>query len=471
MKRWKCSVCGRIFEGEEPPVPCPVCKAGREAFVELPTEATLWKCSVCGRIFEGEEPPVPCPVCKAGREAFVQMQADAQTYHVDTQEQYVIVGGGVAGVEAAKALRKRDGTGSITVVSMENCLPYNRPILSSVLAKDTLLEDILLEADSFYEEHDIQLLKGVQDLSIEIANKTLALSNGEELPYTKLLLATGANPFNPIKTGEGGVPVRVLRSFADAEELVHAAAGKRVVLVGGGILGLEATVALRGRSCVVTVVEFAPRLMSLQADEEASRRLQQALNSMGIETCCGLSVQGTDASGAVLSDGSHLKCDVVLASMGVRSEVSLAAAAGLNIGRGIVVDDAMRTSMSDIWAAGDCAEYDGRVIATAGAAAAMGEVAGASMAGDAGLRYKPIIPATYFACPGFAMLSVGNVQQTGEDAVYNNESTGSYRRLALQNGRLVGALFVGETNPGAAAVQAVEQNRPLAEAAHLLAPE
>jgi NAD(P)H-nitrite reductase large subunit len=390
---------------------------------------------------------------------------------VDTQEKYVIVGGGVAGVEAAKALRKRDGTGSITIVSMEDCLPYNRPVLSRVLAKDTFFEEILLETDGFYKQHNIRLLKGVQDLSIETTGKTLVLSNGEELSYTKLLLATGANPLNPIKMGEGGVPVCVLRSFVDAKELVRAAAGKRVVLVGGGILGLEAAVALQGRGCAVTVVELAPRLMSLQADEEASRRLQKALNSMGIETCCGLSVQSTDTGGAVLSDGSHLECDLVLASMGVRSEASLAAAAGLKVGRGIVVDDTMHTSGPDIWAAGDCAEYDGRVAATAGEAAAMGEVAGASMTGDTGLRYNPIVPATSFACLGFAMLSVGDVLRAGEDAVYNNEGIGGYRRLVLQNGRLVGALFVGETNPGAKAVQAVEQNQPLAEAAHLLAPE
>lgn len=471
MKEWKCTVCGRIFEGDEPPIPCPVCKAGREAFIELAAAATLWKCAVCGRIFEGNEPPVPCPVCKAGREAFTKISEAPSAYHTDTDAHYVIVGGGVAGIEAAKTLRQHDGTGSITVVAEENCLPYNRPILSTVVAKGLPLEKILLEPAEYYEQHNIRLLMGVRDVSIDPDAKMVSLSDGQVLPYTKLLLATGSRPFNPIQTGEGGVPVRVLRSFIDAEELVHAATGKRVVLVGGGILGLEAAVALHGHGCHISIVEFAPRLMSLQADEEASCRLQKAIEAMGIQVYCGASVQSTDATGAVLNDGTHIDCDLVLASMGVRSEVGLATSIGLTMGRGIVVDDVMRTSAPDIWAAGDCAEYEGRVVATAGVAMAMGRVAGASMAGDQSQVYRPIVPAAYFSCPGFIMLSVGAVQQdTAEYTLYQDDTKGIYRRLVFKDGVLGGVLFVGNTSGGANAVQAVERAAPIAEALALLVP-
>lgn len=466
MKRWKCTVCGRIFEGEEPPVPCPVCKAGREAFVELAAVAAQrWKCTVCGKIFEGEEPPVPCPVCKAGREAFQKIEEKA-AYQNNTDNFYVIVGGGIAGVEAAKALRQRDATASITLVSAEAHYPYNRPTLSNVMAKGLSCDEIMLEQPNFYTEHKICLMTGIMAEEIDVPGKRVLLSGGQALPYTKLLLDTGANSFNPIQYGPGTVPVRVLRSFEDAAALTQLAKGKKVVLVGGGILGLEAAMALKELSCSITVVEYAPRILSLQADEEVSARLQKVLEQQGIRVITGASVTAADASGAVLSDGTHLSANLVLASMGVRSETGLAKAAGLQIGRGIVVDQYMRTSQQDIWAAGDCAELEGRVQATATAAAAMGQAAGAAMAGDQAQPYRPVTQATAFHCPGFALFSVGSVAGQ-ETAMYKNETTGAYRRLFLDKGRLIGALFEG-ANPGARAVQAVESNLPLAEALPLL---
>lgn len=469
MKRWKCLVCGHIFEGDTPPVPCPVCGAGEASFVLLEDGAPAqWRCTVCGQLFDGDAPPVPCPVCGANAAAFERVEATETLWQKDTDDRFVIVGGGLAGLEAAKAIRARNATASITMVSGENHLPYNRPALSRVLADGLSFANLLLEEEDFYQRQNIEIISGVLASTVEPAAKTVTLTNGTVLPYTKLLLATGAKPFNPIKHAHGSIPVKVLRCYEDAVDLMHFAAGKRVVLVGGGILGLEAAVALRSRGAAVTVVEYASRILPLQTDEAVSAMLAGRLEKLGIGLLCGASVTEATRHGVVLNDGASMAADLVLASMGVRSEMALAVNIGLELSRGIVVDEFMRTSHPDIWAAGDCAEYNGRVQAIAGAASSMGAVAGAAMAGDLQAPYQPFVPATVFEVQGFSLFSAGAVsQETEESALYQNKATKQYRRLFFAGGKLCGVLYVGQ-NPGAKALRALAAKTPAAEAFSLL---
>lgn len=469
MKKWKCTVCGQIFEGENPPVPCPVCGAGEEAF-ELLEESgpALWKCTVCGQVFDGVAPPVPCPVCGAGESAFERVEAEETTFSNDTADKFVIIGGGVAALEAAKALRKRNATAEITMVMSEKHLPYNRPALTDVVGDGLTLCNLILEEKEFYAELNVRLLQGVTAKSVDTENKVVVIENGEKIPYTKILLAVGSYPFNPIKQDADSVPVHVLRTYEDAEKLVDDAKGKRVVVVGGGILGLEQAVALRERGSIITVVEHAPRILSLQADGEASARLTHCLEMIGIRIITGMSVASTGAHGITLSDGSQMAADVVLASMGVRSETTLACQLGLEVNRGIVVDEFMHTSHPDVWAAGDCAEFTGRVQALVGAAASMGATAGASMTGDETAHYKPFVPATAFECPGYSLFSVGMIADgAAETVLYQNNYSKNYKRLFFNRNVLAGALFVGE-NAGAKAVKAVETGAPLSRALELL---
>ena len=239
-----------------------------------------------------------------------------------------------------------------------------------------------------------------------------------------------------------------MRYYEDAAALGADCAGKRVVVVGGGILGLEAACALHARGAHVTVVELGPRLLSIQADAAVSAMIESKLYEMGMTVITGKSVDSATPAGALLSDGAAMAADVVLASLGVRSDVSLALAIGLDLSRGIVVDAHMRTSHPDIWAAGDCAEFSGRVLAIAGAASAMGLAAGASMAGDDTAPYAPFLPSTFFELPGLSMFSAGNVdEKTAESAVYTNTATGVYRRLFYEQSHLSGVLFVGGAEP------------------------
>lgn len=319
-----------------------------------------WRCTVCKRVFEGDAPPAPCPVCGAGLEAFElvveQAAPAAPAYRRDTNDQYLIIGGGIAALEAARAIRQRDATGGVTILSGERHLPYNRPGLPTLIAGGCGMQDLFLEPESFYPAQHIQVQLGTLATGIDPCKQLVSLSTGENLPYTKLLLATGANPFNPIKSAHGSVPVKVLRCFEDAMDLAGFSAGRKVVLVGGGILGLEAAIALHARGARVTVVEFANRILPIQTDLTVSRLLSDHLRRLGIELICGGSVTESVASGALLADGTTLPADLILASMGVRSQVDLAVAIGLELGRGILVDNHMHTSRAGIWAAGDCAE-------------------------------------------------------------------------------------------------------------------
>ncbi|MDL2219064.1 FAD-dependent oxidoreductase [Ruminococcaceae bacterium OttesenSCG-928-O06] len=469
MAKWRCTVCGKEFEGDAPPVPCPVCGAGAAAFEQVRLPATArWRCTVCAQIFTGDAPPVPCPVCGAGQAAFELLEEAESAFVRDTKDKFVIIGGGLAGLEAAKAIRKRNRTAAITMVTAEHHCPYNRPALARVVADGASLASLLLEPEEFYPQNNVTLAKDTIATAINPAAHTVALSTGQALPYTKLLLATGATPFNPIRHTHGSVPVKVLRSFEDAMDLVGYARGRRVLLVGGGILGLEAAIALRERGATVTVVEFAPRILPLQTDEAASAMLAGRLQALGIALHTGLSVTEATEGGVVLSNGATMAADLVLASMGVRSEVSLALAIGLNLGRGIVVDEYMRTSHADIFAAGDCAEFEGRVQAIAGAASGMGAVAGAAMAGDTGAPYRPFVPATAYEVPGFSLFSCGVVsEEPAQEIVARDALRGSYKRLFFNGGALTGALFVGE-NPGAAALRALAEGAPPAKAVQLL---
>ncbi len=366
----------------------------------------------------------------------------------DSNEQYVIIGGGIASLSAARAIRSRDKTGAITMVCGENHPPYSRPSLPGVMADGLSFESLLLEGDLWYAENRVALLLGKRVLSIDAGARSLALDDGAVLPYTKLLLATGSQPFNPVKSAPGAIPVLSLRSYEDAAALGADCAGKRVVVVGGGILGLEAACALHARGAHVTVVELGPRLLSIQADAAVSAMIESKLYEMGMTVITGKSVDSATPAGALLSDGAAMAADVVLASLGVRSDVSLALAIGLDLSRGIVVDAHMRTSHPDIWAAGDCAEFSGRVLAIAGAASAMGLAAGASMAGDDTAPYAPFLPSTFFELPGLSMFSAGNVdEKTAESAVYTNTATGVYRRLFYEQSHLSGVLFVGGAEP------------------------
>ncbi len=414
-----------------------------------------WKCTVCGQVFVGDRPPDPCPVCGADEDAFVLLpDAVESTFRRDTLDRFVIIGGGAAGFEAAKAIRARNNTATVRLIAGEGLLPYNRPQLSDALADGLSFDNMVLEPYAFFGLNNIELITAASATTVDPSAQEVTLSDGRKLGYDKLLLATGANPFNPLPRTEDAIPCFTLRGYRDVLDIEAQCRGKRAIVVGGGILGLEAALALRERGATVCVFELGERALPLQADTRASAILTRALESQGISIRTVISVKRFIPGGAELTDGAIVDADFALASIGVRSEVSLAKAMGLDVGRGIVVDAFMRTSAPGAFAAGDCAEYQGRVAGLWAAAVAQGQIAGASMCGDQQMPYEPIVPATAFEVGGVQLFSAGTLQGKAH-MTHESELTGAYRRLYFQDGKLCGAVFVGDVSGSAKVMEMI----------------
>ncbi len=378
-------------------------------------------------------------------------------------ELYIIAGGGTAALAAARAVRARDRKTGLRMLCGEGVLPYSRPFLTDTVK--TGEKAALLVGPEWYEKNNIETVFE-KAAAIDPDRKTVFLGNGESVRYSKLLVATGANPFNPVKIVEGGIPVFTLRTEKDAEAIIEKCGrSKKAVVAGGGILGVEAAIALAARGLEVTICELADRLMKLTADEALSSEMTDYLKKLRIDSVTGTSIAENTAAGAALTNGGFIEADFILVSAGIRSETAVAKAAGLAVNRGIVVDNHMAASVPDIYAAGDCAEYNGRVAGLATAAAEQGSVAGAAMAGDISAVYAEKPTATYFNIKDFNFVSVGRVGLAYGQPVAPSKGA----RLYIENGEVIGAVLTGDAAK-ARIVSAVQKKLPLDQIVSLITP-
>jgi nitrite reductase (NADH) large subunit len=364
---------------------------------------------------------------------------------------YVLVGGGAASASAALAIRKLDAEGEVLVVTEEPYPFYSRIRLLGFLAGDIAEEELFLFKSQWYEEHRIRLLKGARAERLLPQRRQLVLAGSDTIVYDRLLLATGSVPFVPPVEGVGLEGVFTLRGLDDVKALATYARDKESVLVlGGGALGLEAGYALRKKGLRVKVAEVAPRLLPRQLDEDCARMLQGHLQKLGLEFHLGVRARrllGEKRVEAVeLDDGRVLQAQVVLVSAGVRPRVELARSSGLRLQRGIVVDDSLRTSCADIWAAGDCAEHRGVCYGFWAAAQGQGRVAGTNMAGGKAL-YEGTIAAYTVRIAGLEVFSAGDIEPEGpyECILSKDEQGCAYRKVALKEGRITGCILMGRT--------------------------
>lgn len=312
-------------------------------------------------------------------------------------KRYFILGGGVAALSAAKAIRKTDPSGLIVMLTEENALPYSRIMLTKQLLKDVSAADLSLEKASWYDApgRDIIPLTGRKVASIDTEKKTVTLDDGLVFPYDKLVYALGARCFIPPFEGSGSDKVVAIRTASDAarvRELVKTA--RSVAVIGGGVLGLEAAWALHQAGVAVSVVEFAPRLMPRQLNEMQSARVAEAIEVSGAKLYLSASAAKYNGSVLTLQDGREIPADMVIVSAGVRANAEIAAAAGIRMERKVIVDERMQTSAPDVYAAGDCAEYE-LSYALWAEAREMGEVAGINAAGGDAV-YKVVPRAMHF---------------------------------------------------------------------------
>ncbi len=362
---------------------------------------------------------------------------------------YLIAGNGVAGTTAAEQVRKFDPNGEVTVVTEEDVPFYYRLRLNEFIAGEIDLDKLIARKDSWYRDNRIDLRLGVRLVEGDPSARTVRDKEGHEYSYDRLLIATGSHSFIPPINGAGMEGVHALRSIADARALVDAAGGSTdAVLIGGGLLGLEAGNALRKLGKKVCVIEFFPRLLPRQLDEEGAKLLRRIMEEMGFSFRLGAKTAGISGANKVssveLEDGETLPAQMVVISAGVRPNLELADSFGLDKDKGIKVDDTMNTSVRDIFAAGDVAEHRGIPYGIWPAALEQGKIAGVNMAGGSG-RYDGTTMANTLKVVGVDLASAGDIDADGKLESRVETRDGVYRKVVLDGGTIKGCIMLGDT--------------------------
>jgi len=476
---WICRVCGHIHYGDSPPDECPVCGAPAEDFdpyVEpappAPSLAAgLWRCPICGYTTDAAGPPDECPTCGAARDLFEREGAAehpaAPTPRRDGRR-ILIIGGGIAALSAAESVRSADPTADITLATREHEPPYYRLNLTRYLAGEVARESLRMRSLGWYDSAGISLWLDAEASSIDLVERVVRFHDGRAATYDRVVLATGAHAFVPPIPGADRTGVRVLRTIEDADWLLERAApGARIVCIGGGILGLETAGALARRGCEVTLLESFDWLLPRQLNRQASINLQARVESIGVRVLLRASTAeitiGDSSGGVQLDDGRFEPADVVTITTGVRSNTHLARRAGIATDRGILVDDAMRTSAADVYAAGDAVEHRGSLYGLWMPAKLQGAVAGANAAGRDD-SFTGVPRSNTLKVLGVDMLSIGEFEPAdGSYVVIDGERDGAYLRFVFHDSRLVGSVMVGDVSAAQAAKRAVESGVEMTE--------
>lgn len=425
---------------------------------------SYWKCTVCGEIFESALPPQSCPVCGAGAEAFTEYVPEVVTFRSDKALRVGIVGGGAAAVAAAQAIRIRNETAEIFIFSREKIIPYYRPVMTKAIAEKVDDEQFYMHHENFYKDNRITLHLNQEIKALDTEKRALVLADGSRETFDKIIIATGARNFVPPIQGtqlKGVVALREKDHFNELERLLDGGP-KRIVVMGGGLLGLETAWELKMLGHQVDVFEASPIILPRQLDTEGALLLKQTIEESGVNVHLGVFVEaitgGEQVRGVELRGGRVMPCDVVVVSTGTRTNLDLAKNSGIETRSAIIVNERMQTSNTDIYAAGDCAQFDGKVEGLWETALEQGKVAGAHAAGD-DVVYARRQNGVTFNAFGVRLFSVGDLG-ADDTAEYRTVSSTdqlnrTYRRFYFRDGRLVGGVLMNDqaqTNPLLAAV-------------------
>lgn len=390
----------------------------------------------------------------------------------------VIIGASAAGLTAAQEARKVSTTADITLVSEEKHLPYHRPSLTELIGDDSVEKRaaFYLQPERWFTEQRITLLRGVKATAVDREKRTVILSDGTTLSYDRLILAVGSKPFVPMAGVLEKENVFAVRTLDDARKVSHCADNaKNAVIIGGGLLGMEAANALLKKKLAVHIIELADRALPIQLDPEGSLFFAKLIAAHG--ATLHLAAQ-TDrlagekrATAVVLKSGEEIPADLVIFSIGVRANGELAQAMGLTVNRGIVVNDRMETSVPGIYACGDCAEF-GRGVQLWMPAVKQGTVAGVNAAGGAA-QFKPDDYPAMLKVFGTQVYSVGDVGRDPDQSVYailrgGDEAAGIYKKFFLRGGKLVGGILIGDIKRASALSKGIAAGLDAAGAGELL---
>lgn len=391
-------------------------------------------------------------------------------------EPLVIIGNGMAAARLCEELATRAlGRYAIAVVGEEARLAYNRVLLSSLLADEIAADDLELKSARWWRERGVTLIYGCPAVSIDTDIRRVRLANGVTLPYGKLVLATGSRPIRLPVPGANLPGVLTFRDHGDVTALrAGSAGGKRAVVIGGGLLGLEAAHGLAKAGASVTLVHLMDRLMERQLDARASAMLRREVEKRGVTVVTEAETARIDGTtkveSVVLKDGTVIPADIVVFAIGIRANVDLARTANVDIDRGIVVDDTLTTSLTGIHAIGECAQHAGTCYGLVEPAYEQARVLARRLAGE-DARYSGSVTATNLKVSGVNVFSAGNFMGGAgcEEIVLADAGLSTYRKLVIADGKLTGAVLYGDTADGLWYLDLIRAATPIAAFRHDLA--
>jgi nitrite reductase (NADH) large subunit len=366
-------------------------------------------------------------------------------------QKLIIIGAGMATGRALEHLLDADGDFDVTLFNTEPRGNYNRIMLSPVLSGEKTYDEIVTHTPEWYEENGVTCRFGEKISQIDRAAKTVTADNGDVLPYDKLLFGTGSNPFIIPLPGHDLEGVIAYRDLEDTQRMMGLSKGNKCVVIGGGLLGLEAAAGMAARGVDVTVIHIMPHLMERQLDEAAGYLLRKALVDKNITVKCSANSkeilgENGKVKALLLDDGTELPCDLLVMAVGIRPNTQLAADTGLAVGKGIHVDDQMRTSDADILAVGECVEHDGAIFGLVAPLYDQAKVVAKTLLGeDAAFVQKEL--STKLKVTGCDLFSAGDFAEGEgrEDIVFRDPARGVYRRLVIEGNCIIGAVMYGDT--------------------------
>jgi len=389
--------------------------------------------------------------------------------------EYLIIGNGVAGTTAAEHIRRNDKDGKITIVTEEDSPFYYRIRLNDYISGELTEAALRAKKDQWYEEMGISLRLRTRITGADTVNHFVITEEGNKLSYDKLLMALGSYSFIPPLKGSDKKGVFSLRNIQDARAISSYAKGTRdVVIIGGGLLGLEAGNAFIKMNIAVTVVEFFPRLLPRQLDEKGAARLRAIMEVMGFKFKLGSKteeIEGTDSISSVrLEGGERIPAHMVIISAGVRPTMGLAKAVGLECDKGIKVDEYLGTNLPDIYAAGDVAEFKGMAYGIWPAAMEQGKIAGINMAGG-NMVYNGTTMANTLKVVGVDLASAGDIDADNkhESMIFVNEK--AYKRIVLDGNHIIGCIMLGDTSGFNKITKAITEKKDISAVKDLLLSE
>lgn len=386
-------------------------------------------------------------------------------------EKLLIVGSGMAAARLLSALAERRTACDITVIGEEPQASYNRILLSSILCGENSEEELSLLDSSWYDTHGIQLHTGDRVVSVDIPGKSVSTESGKQFHFDKLVFATGSKARVPGLPGSEARGVMGFRSLADLARIrLCAEKGCRAVVVGAGLLGLEAAHGLHALGADVTVVHRNAHPMNRQLDTEAGELLQQQLENRGIEfvmnvSPVGLSEENGRVTGVGLSDGSYLAADMVLFAAGIEPRMEVARAAGIDCNRAIIADRFLRTSEEHVYALGECCEIEGRTFGLVAPVYDQAECLADILCDKPTTGYTYRETPTQLKVSGIDLFSAGALPFEADTAsqLLRNPSRGIYRRLVFAGDRLVGAILLGDRSGGVWYDELIQSGKSVAD--------